>query len=208
MTSDIDLLEAWKGGDDGAASTLIRRHFSRVYQFFRSKLENDVEDLTQRTFMACVEKRDRFPETASFRAYLLGIARKQLLMYLRSKGRRAKRIEPLEVSAVDAGGSPSNVAAIREEQELLLAALRQIPIDLQIAIELFYWEEMTAGEIAVVLEIPEGTVRSRLKRARELLKDRIGGMQVSEQLRNSTVRDLERWAASLRGSLGKEPDES
>ena len=79
MSDDLDLLEAWRAGDKEAAGTLLRRHFSRVFQFFRSKLDDHVDDLTQRTFMACVEARERLRPEVSFRAYLLGIARKQLL---------------------------------------------------------------------------------------------------------------------------------
>jgi RNA polymerase sigma-70 factor (ECF subfamily) len=202
--NDFELLASWKSGDEAAASRLIRRHFSRVYQFFRSKLDDQFDDLTQRTFTACLEARDRIPDHVSFRAYLLGIARKQLLMHFRTKMRREKRIELLDVSAIDLGASPSHVAAVHEEQQVLLAALRLIPVDLQIAIELFYWEEMTAAEIGVVLEIPEGTVRSRLRRARDLLKERIDAMGVPKHVRDSTIHDLEQWAGSLRGALGKE----
>ena len=60
-------------------------------------------------------------------------------------------------------------AAQHEEQRLLLEALRRIPLDLQIAIELHYWEGMSGPDLAQVLDIPEGTVRSRLRRAREPL---------------------------------------
>lgn len=205
MDDDFELLKAWRAGDEAAASRLIRRHFGRVYQFFRSKLDNDVEDLTQRTFMACVESRDRV-ETTSFRAYVLGVAHNLLLMHLRTKMRRDRRFDLTDVSAVDFGDSPSRLAAGREEQRLLLAGLRRIPMDLQIAVELFYWEDMTAGEIATVLAIPEGTVRSRLRRAKELLKEEVGKLGAAAEHRDSTVTNLEHWARSLRGKLGRNPE--
>lgn len=203
MADDFELLAAWQAGDKQAASTLLRRHFSRVYQFFRSKLDDQVDDLTQRTFMAAVEQPERLANATSFKAYLLGIARKQLLMHLRTRHRRDKRFELMEISAVDAGASPSQVVAVGEEQHVLLSALRQIPLDLQMAIELFYWEEMTTEEIGVVLEIPGGTVRSRLRRGRELLREAITKVAADPQLAESTIQNLDQWAASLRGVLAR-----
>ena len=88
----------------------------------------------------------------------------------------------------------------------MLAALRTIPLDLQVAIELFYWEEMTTEEIGVVLEIPGGTVRSRLRRARESLRDAIGKVAQNEGVAQSTIQNLEEWANSLRGLLAKGKD--
>lgn len=198
MSDDVELLRRWREGDEEAASRLLRRHFSRVFNFFRSKLDSEVEDLTQRTFLACVESRDRLDDDTSFAAYLLGIARKQLLFHLRTKLRRDRRIELATVSAVDLAASPSVAAVIREEQELLLAALRRIPIDLQIAIELFYFEEMPGHEIAAVLEIPVGTVRSRLRRAKEALRAKLLDLDAPDDLKRSTVDNLEQWAEKIR----------
>jgi RNA polymerase sigma factor (sigma-70 family) len=70
-------------------------------------------------------------------------------------------------------GSPSRIVALRQEQHAVLAALHELPLDLQIALELYYWEELTVGEVAQVLEVPEGTVKSRLHRARQLLRERL-----------------------------------
>jgi RNA polymerase sigma-70 factor (ECF subfamily) len=77
----------------------------------------------------------------------------------------------METSVCDAGGSPSQFAAVREAQAQVLDALHRLPLDLQITLELHYWEEMSVAEIAVVLEIPPGTVKSRLHRARERLRE-------------------------------------
>ena len=92
VDSDAELLERWRDGDEEAASKLIRRHFSRVYGFFRSKLDDHVEDLTQRTFMACVEAKERLGPDTSFRAYVLGTARRQLPVgsFCRTYGHRTR----------------------------------------------------------------------------------------------------------------------
>lgn len=195
--SDIDLLERWRSGDDAAGEELVGRHFPSVYMFFDTKVNEGVDDLTQRTFLACVEARDRVREGANFKAYLFGIARKQLLKYF-ARIRRHNRIDELgDMSLHDLDGSPSRVIAKQQEQKLLVQALRQIPIDLQIALELHYWEEMSLADIAGVLEIPVGTVKSRLFRAREIVKERILELEGSTDLARTTIDNLERWAKSM-----------
>ena len=57
---DLALLHAWHRGDDGAAETLLQRHFDTLYRFFRSKLDGPIDDLIQSTLLACIEQRDRF----------------------------------------------------------------------------------------------------------------------------------------------------
>ena len=76
--SDIDLLDAWRAGDPRAGNELFNRHFDSVCRFFANKAGNEVDDLIQRTFLACVEGRDRFRGDASFRGYLFGVARNVL----------------------------------------------------------------------------------------------------------------------------------
>jgi RNA polymerase sigma-70 factor (ECF subfamily) len=199
VESDFELLRAWRDGDDAAGNRLVRRHFDDVYGFFENKLAQGADELTQRTFLGCVEAKQRIDANASFRAYLFGIARKQLLRRF-DELRREGRLDAFESAADPAavsGGSPSRLIARREQQKVLLRALRRLPLDLQLAIELYYWQEMPVQDIAAVLEIPDGTVKSRLFRARELLRSEIEGMELSPDLRESTIQGLERWARSL-----------
>jgi RNA polymerase sigma-70 factor (ECF subfamily) len=209
MEEDFELLAAWQAGDQQAGNRLVRRHFSSLYRFFRTKLEDGVEDLTQQTLLALVEGRDRFREDGSFRAYLFGIARRQLMMALRSRYRSRKVFSPAETSIRELGGesdaSPSQVVAAHWEQRLLLAALRSIPVDHQIVVELHYWEGMTVAEIADVIEVPSGTVKSRLSRARDALQKRIDKLARHQKLDAPTGDDLGRWIQSIRGRL--EPDD-
>jgi DNA-directed RNA polymerase specialized sigma24 family protein len=99
--------------------------------------------------------------------------------------------------------SPSSVLAVHQEQRLLLEALRRIPLDYQLVLELYYWEDMAAPELAQVLGLPEGTVRSRLRRARELLTHRMKVLARSPTLLKTTLSDLEKWVTSLREQLGE-----
>lgn len=200
--SDFELVDAWREGSREAGEILFERHFQRVYRFFRTKLGEGAEDLTQRTFLACLEGVDRFRQHSSLRTYLFGIARRQLLMHYRKRGYEERIIEVGSVSAIDLGASPGSVLAAQQEQNLLLQALKTIPVSLQITLELYYWEGLTTPELAAILEIPEGTVRGRLTRARKLLAAEIPRLASRAELAHRTVAQLDRWAESLRDLVG------
>jgi RNA polymerase sigma factor (sigma-70 family) len=198
--SDQALLTAWQAGDRRAGERLVQRHFLSIYNFFRTKVGADeVEGLTQQTFLACVEARDRV-RGDSFAAYLFGIARKLLLQHLRARGRSDREL-PRPATLVP---SPTGALAQRDEERLLLLALRSIPLELQITLELAYWEHLSGAEIAEVLDVAPGTVRSRLARAKQALRDRIEALSQSAALTRSTLDGLERWVESMRKAL-REP---
>jgi RNA polymerase sigma-70 factor (ECF subfamily) len=164
-------LEAWRAGDRTAGRELFSRHAASVTRFFRNKIDGDADDLVQRTFLACVEARDRVRDGSSFRAYVLRIARNELFNHYAARQRQAARVDPLTRSILDLGASPSVMVAAGERDRALLGALRRLPLDLQTALELHYWEDLTTGELADVLAIPQGTVKTRLFRAREQLRE-------------------------------------
>ena len=104
-----------------------------------------------------------------------------------------------EVSSIgDVGISPSGVIAQREDERLLLAALRLLPVDLQIALELYYFERVRGKELEIALDVPPGTVRSRLRRGLEMLRRRIDELAGSPELQRETSTNLDKWAAELR----------
>lgn len=197
VRSDAELLEAWRGGDTAAGDALFERHFDTLYRFFRSKLSDGIEDLVHDTFLSCVQG-PAFRGESSFRTYLFTVARNALYAQLKKQQRRGAEVDVGEQSVADLGLSPSGILVKHAEEKLLLAALRAIPLDLQIALELFYWEDLTAPEIATVLAIPEGTVRSRLRRAREALDERLAALSHDAALLTSTTTGLETWAKRLR----------
>lgn len=199
MPEDFELVRAWQQGDQESGDVLVRRNFWGVYRFFRNKVGEAAEDLTQRTFLACVEARERVRPELSFRAYLFGIARNQLLQYFRRHHHATRLFEPTETSVADLGGEAADDAMLEHQQQrALLGALRRIPLDFQIAVELFYWEELPVAEVAAVLDVAPGTVKSRLARARDKLREQLERMDLPEATLVSTLSDLEGWARSLR----------
>ena len=203
MSDDAALLEAWRDGDKQAGGQLFDRHIESVYRFFRTKTSGDLDDLVQNTFMRCAQRRDSIRDAGSFRAYLFAIARNVLRDHYRARGR-----DPLldfgSTSVVDLGGTPSEFVASKEEQQLLLLALRHIPIDEQIALELHYWEQLTVREIAKVLEVPEGTAKTRMRAARLSLEAKISELARSPKVLKSTLDNLDAWQASVREYLDQD----
>ncbi|HWB80542.1 MAG TPA: sigma-70 family RNA polymerase sigma factor [Nannocystaceae bacterium] len=200
MTADDQaLLEAWRAGDEHAGRELVERHLPAVYRFFANKLGRDVDDLVQQTFLALVEGRERVREAAGFRGFLFGIARNKLLRHFRDRDP-----QPAEHSVAELAASGTSVAeglAKKSEQRILLQALRRIPLDLQIALELAYWEGLSDREVAAILEVPVGTLKSRLRKARTLLDQAMAELAGSPELLRSTTRGLDGWVADLREQL-------
>lgn len=203
MGDDTALLVAWRAGDREAGNRLLRQHLAAIYGFFATRLPPETaEELTQRTFETCVETRGRIHDRVGVRAYLLGVARNKLLQHHDEWRRRGSRMMSVEESLVATGPTASAVVARNQEQRLVLRALGRLPIDFQLAIELFYWEALSIDEIAHVLEIASGTVKSRLSRARTMLQAALAELHSTPQLVESTVRDLDKWIASLRRHMG------
>lgn len=197
MQDDFELLEAWRAGNSSAGSELLRRYFDNLYRFFSSKVDDEVEDLIQLTLLACVRYQKTLEGVESFRGYLFTVARNELYRHLR---RRAKRdvVDFGDTSVIALGISPTSVVARRQQQQRLVAGLRTLPVELQMLLELHYWEGLSTSELAVVVEAPQGTVKSRLRRARTLLAEALQSAEgaIDEALTSRDV--LGSWAEAIR----------
>jgi RNA polymerase sigma-70 factor (ECF subfamily) len=206
VPSDAELLDAWRGGDLSAGSELFRRHVARVSRFFATKIGDEREDLIQRTFLACVESRDRIRNGSTFGAYVLRVARSKLQDHYRA--RSGKEFDTLATSVAHLvaalGDTPSQMLFRGERDRLLSAALRSVPVDLQITLELYYWERMSVQELAEVLGIAPGTVKSRLHEARQRLREQlvalVGG---TKPMALPSDEDLDEWIGSMRTRIDR-----
>ncbi len=184
MREDVELLEAWRAGDADAGEELLARHFELVFRYFDRRVGADADDLTQRTFLGLVEARERFRGQCPFRAFVLSIARNQLLQAFERK-RKESAVSFQTMSLVDLGRGATTEMFADQRRQRLHEALRSLPIDLHTAVELYYFEDMGIKDIAVVLEAPEGTVKRWLWRARALLAERL-----PEELRDVVAEQL------------------
>lgn len=194
--TDIELMEAWQAGDRKAGHALLVRHFKPIRRFFANKVGAEAEELVQRTFSRCVEGRDRFRNHSSVRTYLYGIARNVLREHFR--GKVSEPFDPERCSAESSGAGPSTLMAAKQEQRLLLEALRRIPLEHQTLLELYFWEKLPAPQIAEIFEVPENTVRTRIRRSKALVREQLAKLAESQEVLESTLGGLEAWAASLR----------
>lgn len=184
--TDEELLRAWKAGDKKAGDTLIRRHHDRVHRFFRNKVA-EPKDLVQRTFLACLEHIDRFRGEASFLTFLLSIAKRVLYKHLRTLAGPRGRVDMGVDSVEDLQQSPSEVLAKTNQERLLLRAMRSLSVERQVLLELHYWDGLKVAELAQVVELPVGTVKTRMSAARKRLKQFIKELAEEPGLVQSTL---------------------
>lgn len=172
VDEDFALLERWRAGERAAGEELFRRHFDEINRFFGHKVPEDADDLTQRTFLSIVKAPEQFRGLSRFRTYLFAIARNEFNHWLRRKPEH-QHVD-LEVSSLnELVSSPSKQLGRQEELAQLRAALGEIPVEQQQLLELRYWHDLDIDELAAMYEVPPGTVRVRLLRAREALRKRL-----------------------------------
>lgn len=201
LLTDWELLEQWRQGDKHAGTTLVERYYPLVNRFFANKvaLKHEAQDLTQETFKACIERKDHIRGDA-FRSYLFGIALNLLRRYIDRKMRRPVDVMDFANIKVQDYSLPSmtSIMTRRREEMLLVSALRELSLEQQIVQELTLFDELNAREIAELLDIPEGTVRSRIRLAREYLVVRLRTPPGSGGDPEGTPNNLETWARAIR----------
>ncbi|MEX1364536.1 MAG: sigma-70 family RNA polymerase sigma factor [Nannocystaceae bacterium] len=204
MSSDVELLHSWRDGDKDAGRELFERYFPSLRRFFGNKVASGVEDLVQSTMLACVESRDRIRDDSKFRAYLFGTARKQLLSVYASRRRDPVPLDTGIDCASHLCPSPSLALARRGEDRLLLEAVRGIPLDFQMILELYYWEQLSTAELAQMLGVPLSTIKNRLVRARALLREQVDELSRAGERVNTTEDDIHSWARRIREYADRE----
>ncbi len=119
-------------------------------------------------------------------------------MHYRRRRTDGERLDFGTVTSMDLDPSPSQIMVEHDEQRLLLEALRRLPLDMQILLELYYWQNLRVGDIASALAIPPNTVKARLFRGRRQLKELLLTLEAPGAVIERTVTDLESWARGLR----------
>jgi RNA polymerase sigma factor (sigma-70 family) len=174
VVDDFALLDRWCNGDRHAGEQLCARYFGEIYRFFVHKLPDEAEDLTQKTFLACVRSRDKFKAQSTFRTYLFVIARNELFMELRKRA-KVEYVDLAVSSLADLASTPTQRLAKDQARERLRAALSRLPVEQQLLLEFHYWHELDAGALAELYETTPGAIRVRLLRARKALRTLLGG---------------------------------
>lgn len=181
MDTDEALLSAWQAGDKHAGACLVERHHRDIVAFFLHKVGSEEgTDLAHATFLGVLTGIGRFRGDASFRTWLFAIARNVLLKHLRTRYRHNQHIEPATTTLEACTRSPESLLAVGHRAQRLLLALRRLPIDTQLMLELHYWQNLKIEEVAVVLELPVNTVKTRMRRGRQQLQIELEGLPESK----------------------------
>ncbi len=205
-SSDWDLLVAWRDGDERAGQELVARYLGILTRFFHNKVRDsdDAADLISETMLACCKGKERVEDPGAFRSFLFATAMNMLRRYYRKQAKRERELDDFaDVCVGDSGdpGSLSSIVARKQETRLLVRALRRIPLDQQIVLELNYLEGLSGAEIAELLGVPPATVYTRLRRGKQRLHDTMGELADSPQVLESTIMGLQTWAGQVRAQL-------
>jgi RNA polymerase sigma-70 factor, ECF subfamily len=172
---DQPLVSRCLNGDQAAWEDLVRQHTRNVYGLcFRfTNSAQEAQDLTQDVFLRVFKTIKTFRSTeGSFHTWLARVTRNLLIdHYRRTRQERVtdsieQQLPMLEEAGGAAAARPDQALAGREASEILQATLQKLSPDLREAVILRDLQEMEYREIAGVLDIPEGTVKSRINRGR------------------------------------------
>ena len=179
--SDAGLVRRFREGDQSAFDEIVVRHRDSVFRFVRARLgvlQNEAEDVTQDVLVLVYRRLDHFEERSRLRTWILGVAANVC-----RERRRAAASRPLGLDRQGASeslralpdGGPGLVAALekRNLQDAVRSAIEALAPPHRQVILLREIEGLSYDEMAVLLEVPVGTVRSRLHNARAALAERL-----------------------------------
>ena len=165
---DDELIAAVAAGDDTALRELFTRHAPWLAARLRVALPpSDVEDVLQETFLAVWRGARAYRSQGAPGALIWVIARNQAALLLRRRGPVAESLPEIP----QAGPDPAEAATVRTE---IAAALAALPGPEGEVVRLMYVEDRPVAEVAALLDVPVGTVKSRAHRARRLLRLALG----------------------------------
>jgi len=173
---------------------LVERYYTLLYRYaYRlTGSEADAEDLTQQAFLTAQAKWDQLREEGKAKSWLFTIARNAYLKELRAP-------TCLASSVLDELPGPMSDAAESDfDEEQLQNVLNDLPEEFRSPVVLFYFEEFSYREIAEQMEVPVGTVMSRLARAKAYLRQRLTSPEPAAAL--PSVPALNRAAVAARSA--------
>jgi RNA polymerase sigma-70 factor (ECF subfamily) len=178
---DKELVDRWKAGDETAFEALVQRHEQRVFRLLMRMMgtREEAEDVSQETFLSLHRHGRRFRGDARFSTFVYRVAANAALNRRRSLGRSRARIKKLaerHAAGDDLPSSPRDPEDATAGIQLtahVRDALEKLSPSLRMPVVLYDIEGLAYGEIAKVLGIAEGTVKSRIHRARKALREEL-----------------------------------
>lgn len=178
---DVDLIDRYLTGDVAAFNELMAAHEDRVFATCLRMLRSREEalDATQDTFLTVFRKADRFQAKAAFSTWLYRVAMNTCYDHLRRKKRKmAERLpedhDPVDIASTD----PFDAVEVRPDIDAALATLSD---EFRAAVVLVDLQGMSLEQASDTLEVPQGTIKSRLFRARKLLAKELGNLNTGSE---------------------------
>ena len=182
--SDADLIKQCLLGDNAGFDALVRKYQKQVYHFCFGMVGNadDASDAAQDAFVKAYHALANFREDASFLSWIMRIANNACVDLWRRRGRRNavslddedSGLNDIPSDALD----PESMVIGEENRRLILEAVLRMPEKRRGALVMFYFGEMSIRDISRALGKPEGTVKSDLHFAREMLRRKLEGVVV------------------------------
>ncbi len=205
---DRELVERAKLKDSAAFEELVRKYQQRVYNLALRMTgnEEDAFDLSQEAFIKAWRGLETFQFDAQFSTWLYRLTSNACLDFLRSQ-KRHKTVsltyeddegEETQIDVIDPAPDPEQAALASEDRELLRCALDALDDESREIITLRVIDDLRYDQIAEVLGIKEGTVKSRLSRAREKLKKKLiqNGNNPKDRASVKTGKEDVQWSAA------------
>lgn len=185
----VDTQSKCIGADE--AEEFVERNYAAVYRYaFRlAGCAATAEDITQEVFVKAIAHRDQLRSCEAERAWLLAITRREFMRWLRQVARpglgRPSSLDEESVASTDEG--PEAQTPPLDNQDWVQAALSQLTEDARVALLMYYFEDLSYAQIAQQLQIPIGTVMSRLSRGREHLRQGLERLATPQSLGNQST---------------------
>jgi RNA polymerase sigma-70 factor, ECF subfamily len=184
--TDEELIAGALSGDESAYGALVTRYRDYVYTIAVRIVgdESDAEDVAQEAFVRAYRALPRFRGDSKFSSWLYRIVTNRALTHLKRRKRRAASIEiqsgqraDVETISLESGSTerPDRLVIDEEFRRRVRSAVMLLPEQYRVVVTLFYLEERSYKEVAAILGIPMGTLKTHLHRARALLREALTG---------------------------------
>ena len=189
-STENEQVRAAASGDREAAETLVERHYARLYAFLRRHAgnETDAADLTQRTFARIWQALPRFAGRSSVSSWMHAIAWHTYVDWLRQDHRAEHRPDTWWADCLADGASPAEDLASADLAAVVYATVDRMESDLRQTVHLHYYQGLSLAETADALSIATATVKHRLRRALEHLRQAL--REDRRTLSNPTLRPV------------------